>query len=107
MTTGATARERTRIRLAYAVARRAALIKLLAPDLRCAECGSEHKAEDLIVDHVLGITWDRSRMSPQMRAAKYWREHAAGVRLRALCVSCSCRDGAARRGRHRYVPGQR
>lgn len=91
------AAERTRKRLAYAVRRRERLIMELAPDLRCAECGVQFQVSALVVDHVNGITWDRSTMSPQMRVAKYWREHNAGVPLRALCNPCSCRDGARRK----------
>lgn len=97
------AAERTRKRLAYAVRRRERLIMELAPDLRCAECGVQFEVHELVVDHVNGITWDRSTMSPQMRAAKYWREYSAGVPLRALCNPCSCRDGNRRK--HDQQPG--
>lgn len=92
-------RGRTRDRIERAVRRREALINVLAPDGECPECGDRFPASQLVVDHVDGITWDRSKLSPQMRAAKYWREHAAGVPLRALCNSCSTRDGNARRHR--------
>lgn len=91
------ANERTRARIASAVRRREALIEQLAPDGECAECGNHFASSELVVDHVNGITWDRSKMSPQMRAAKYWREHTAGVPLRALCNPCSSRDGAYRK----------
>ena len=96
------ARGRTRDRIERAVRRREALVDELAPDGECAECGGHFPSSRLVVDHVDGITWDRGKMSPQMRAAKYWREHNAGVPLRALCIECSCRDGARRRGQRRW-----
>jgi hypothetical protein len=92
------ANERTRRRLGYAMRRRDSLIEVLAPDLRCAECGDQHaSASELVVDHVDGITWNRYKCSPQMRAARYWREHELGVPLRALCMPCSENDGRARK----------
>ena len=88
---------RTRKRLERMRRRRERLVEELAPDLRCAECGESRHVSELVVDHVEGILWDRSKMSPQMRVARYWREYAAGVALRALCTTCSCSDGARRR----------
>jgi hypothetical protein len=91
--------ERTRRRLNHAINRRNALVFELAPDLRCAECGDAFAVGDLHVDHVDGRTWSARSLSPQMRAARMWREHEAGVPLRALCRSCSAADGSRRRWR--------
>jgi hypothetical protein len=94
-----TPQERTADRLRRAVNRRVALVRVLAePGPNggglCANCKTEHGHGNLEIDHVDGILWDRYKMSPQMRAAKYWREHRAGVRLRALCSPCNGVDGA-------------
>lgn len=95
-----TPNERTRRRLEYAVRRRESLVELLAPDLCCAECGTKQpSAAQLVIDHVDGVTWNRYTLSPQMRAARYWREYHAGIPLRALCNSCSATDGNQRRRR--------
>lgn len=105
---GATPNERTSYRLRYATKRRIALlVKIAAPGERdgeglCDECKKSCPHSELVVDHADGITWDRSKLSPQMRHAKYWREFKAGVKLRALCNCCSGTDGARRRGRRRY-----
>jgi hypothetical protein len=102
------ARERTRKRLGYAIARREALVLELAPDLECAECGAYvSHARKLVVDHVDGRTWHASSLSPQMRAARMWREFEQGIPLRALCQQCSARDGAKWRGRPRWRQPQR
>ena len=102
MTDGATPAERTAKRLYYATKRRVDLIRIIAaPGPNggglCAMCKTEHAHDVLEIDHADGITWDRYAMSPQMRSAKYWREHKAGVRLRALCSPCNARDGGRRR----------
>jgi hypothetical protein len=102
------ARERTRKRLGYAIRRREALVEVLAPDLRCAECGTRcFHASQLYIDHVDGRTWEASSLSPQMRAARMWREYNAGIPLRALCTSCSGRDGRKWMGRPRWRQPQR
>jgi hypothetical protein len=86
----------------YGAERRVALLRVLAGVLpsanraSCAECGAEYRVEDLVVDHVDGRVWDLKALGSWNRAARYWREFRAGVRLRALCISCSCRDGARR-----------
>lgn len=101
--------ERNARTLRSAVRRREALIDELAPDGECAECGEHFAARDLVVDHVDGVDFDRYRMSPQMRAARYWRQHLAGEPLRALCNPCSCRDGNRRKHAQarRWECGQR
>lgn len=77
--------------------RRAQLIEQLAPDLRCAECGEQFDSPaHLEVDHVDGAGWSHRSLSSTQRVAKYRREYATGVALRALCRSCSGRDGAVR-----------
>lgn len=101
-----TPNERTVARLARAHRRRVALLRILArPGPNggglCDECGVEHAHASLEVDHVNGIEWDRYKMSPQMRYAKYWREHEAGVQLRALCQPCNARTGQRFRKRRR------
>lgn len=88
--------ERTRARLDRAIRRRNELVLALSPGLTCAECGGTFKVGELHIDHQDGRTWHYQSLSPQMRAARMWREHAAGVRLRALCRSCSGRDGRQR-----------
>lgn len=98
--------ERTAKRLARAHKRRVALVReIAAPGPNggglCDKCGGEFAHSSLQVDHADGITWDRYAMSPQMRYAKYWREHRAGVRLRALCQPCNASDGQRfRKRRH-------
>lgn len=92
-----TANERTRKRIAYAVARRVALVVLLSPNGICDACKAVCAHVNMEIDHIDGITWNRYKMSPQMRAARYWREYKAGVRLRALCQPCNASDGSRRR----------
>ncbi len=105
---GKTSAERTAYRLRYANKRRLALlVKIAEPGLRdgeglCAQCKNSFPLSGLFVDHIDGITWNRLKLSPQMRYAKYHRELEAGVKMRALCSSCSGRDGAYRRGTRRY-----
>lgn len=94
-------RERRRVRNRKnsdgAKRRRAELVEELAPDLRCAECGNQFdSAAHLEVDHVDGAGWSHRALSSSARVARYRREHREGVALRALCRSCSGRDGAIR-----------
>lgn len=88
--------ERTAENVFYAVRSRHRLVRVLAPDLRCARCGKRCKVEDLDIDHVDGRTWRVEELSSSARVARYWAEHRAGVRLRALCEGCSARDGGVR-----------
>lgn len=61
---------------------------------RCAVCGS---TENLSVDHVDGITWDRHSVGREARVKRYRDElfgiyrHPDGgeVRLRCLCGPCN------------------
>ena len=78
--------------------RRAELVLLLASDLTCAGCGFKaQSAAELVVDHVHGKSWTASKLSSSQRVARYRREYAAGIPMRALCNECSDRDGAYRR----------
>lgn len=79
--------------------RREALVLLLAPDLRCAECGEAFRVDQLEIDHVAGIGWRHVKLSSHARVAAYWREYRAGVPMRALCRSDSARTGQRFRGR--------
>ncbi len=92
-----TASERTAERSYYAVKRRADLVRLLAPDLRCAHCGVEHDVRELVIDHREGRLWLVDEVSPSVRAARYHREYRAGIPMRALCLSCSGRIDGGRR----------
>jgi hypothetical protein len=87
----------------YARRRRIALLALLAPDARCAECGEPYPIDELEVDHVDGCTWRKQELSPWSRVARYWREYKLNVPLRALCRSCNARDARRFRGRRRYA----
>jgi hypothetical protein len=85
---------------------RISLLELLAPEGRCACCGKVFAIEQLTVGHVDGCTYDRYALAAWSRAARYWAEYDAGVRLQAECGSCNSRDGATRwQGRPRYVRG--
>lgn len=85
--------------------RRAELILLLAPELKCAGCGDQASSPaELIVDHVDGKSWTASRMSSSQRIARYYREHAAGISMRALCSRCSDTDGAYRSHGKSWIP---
>jgi 5-methylcytosine-specific restriction endonuclease McrA len=95
-------RARNRKALDNAVRRRERLIEELAPDLLCAECGQPHPVTELYVDHVNGIRYEHTKLSPSARASRYWKEHREGEPLRALCRACSGRDGQRRMGRARY-----
>ncbi|UOF77431.1 restriction endonuclease paci restriction endonuclease [Caudoviricetes sp.] len=61
----------------------------------CAKCGSTD-ASLFSIDHVDGITWNRRKLRYDARISKYIAEHAAGVRLRVLCIPCNSQDGANR-----------
>lgn len=87
----------TRARIDRAIRRRVALVHVLSPEGVCDICKQTFAHEDLEIDHIDGIAFDSRKMSPQMRAARYWREHRNGVRLRTLCRSCNGRDGGYRR----------
>ena len=85
--------------------RRAELILLLAPELRCAGCGVQViSPSELIVDHVDGKAWTANKLSSSQRIARYWREYRAGVPMRALCGKCSNTDGAYRSHGQSWVP---
>jgi hypothetical protein len=92
-----TASERTAANTYYAVKRRHDLVRVLSPELRCSICGEVHRIAQLDIDHQDGRLWRVEKVSPSARAARYWREHEAGVRLRVLCHSCGGRDGGRRR----------
>jgi hypothetical protein len=96
--TRAERRARNKERLRNALRLREELIILLAPDLRCAECGEQFEsAAFLTIDHVDGKAWTARRYSPQMRVARYRREFAAGIAMRALCGVCNSRDAVFKR----------
>ena len=65
-----TPNERTAYQAKYTVKRREDLIRLLAPDCRCAICGEVFDPSDLEIDHVDGITWDHdlSVIAPPCRS---------------------------------------
>lgn len=71
--------------------RREELLKILAPDGRCALCRRRPRATPLEIDHVDGRTWEKlpSQLNRHSRIAHYWRDYNAGVRLRALCKGCN------------------
>ena len=92
-----TPNERTRDRLDAAKRRRNDLVRVLSPECKCDSCGEVFEPDELEIDHIDGRDWHPRKLSPQMRAARYWREHKAGVRLRVLCKSCNSSDGATRR----------
>lgn len=93
-----TREQRKAERLFYSKRRRVDLIKVLSPDGRCARCGEVFDHAELEVDHVCGRSWVARAVSMAMRAARYWREHRDGVKLRALCRGCSALDGGRRYG---------
>ena len=78
---------------------RVALVRILAPDERCHECGERVGAERLEIDHRDGRTWPVRKPSRNQRVRRYWFEFLSGVRLRALCKSCNTADGNRRRSR--------
>lgn len=87
----------------HALQLRIQLISLLAPDERCAMCGSCVPIEDLEIDHRDGRTWDGRRLNFLDRIRRQWREYRDGVRLQAACKPCNSADGNRRwHGRSRY-----
>lgn len=92
-----TSSERTAETSFYATKRRRELVRILAPDQRCGECGDVCYVDALEIDHVNGRLWLVEDVSPSVRVARYWKEHRAGVPLRVLCKPCSGRDGGSRR----------
>lgn len=96
--TSAQRKAENRRRAASAARLRTALILALAPDLRCAKCGDQVADPSLLqVDHMNGKAWSARKLSPTARVARYRREHAIGIPLRALCGGCNSRDGWYRR----------
>jgi 5-methylcytosine-specific restriction endonuclease McrA len=89
--------ERPRVNVADEL--RLALLRILAPDGRCAECGRRFGVKRLEIDHVHGRTWSARALSRPQRVLRYWTEYLARVRLRALCRSCNAIDGNHRRWR--------
>lgn len=85
-------RVRNQERLKYAKRRRRALVTKLGGV--CADCGSKRRLE---IHHVEGRTWDVEKLSPQCRAARYWREYREGIPLAVLCKSCNSKRGDPRR----------
>lgn len=53
--------------------------------------------EQLEIDHVDGRPWVIATVRALERTAIYWREHRAGVRLRALCRTCNGTTGGGMR----------
>ena len=88
-----TSREQNVAKAARAVQRRIELVHELAPDAQCAICRKRfHDPGDLHVDHADGRTWSLHTVNRWARVGRYWREHKAGVRLRALCLPCNNRN---------------
>lgn len=73
----------------YAAKRMQALRDTLAPDGRCQLCGVKPRKAKLAIDHVDGRDWEPRKLNRWSRAARYWREFLAGVRMRALCRKCN------------------
>lgn len=81
-----------------------ALVAVLSPNGRCAQCFRPGAME---VDHIDGRDWSPRAASKAQRVARYWDEHDSGVKLRALCRSCNARDGAKnKQKRGDYNPDQ-
>ena len=76
---------------------RVALLRVLAPESKCAECGAIVDLEALEIDHRDGRSWSARLLSRLDRARRYWTEFLDGVRLRALCRSCNAIDGNRRK----------
>lgn len=76
--------------------RRIALLKKLSPRGICAGCGARHAVAELEVDHVRGRLYESNRMDSLARVERYEAELAAGIELRAVCRSCSARQGGMR-----------
>ena len=85
-----TSREQNVAKAARAYERRVELLHVLAPDQRCAICGTRPRSiATLHIDHEDGRTWSLHTVNRWARVGRYWREHKAGVRLRALCLKCN------------------
>jgi hypothetical protein len=65
----------------------------------CAACSVVYDMTELEIDHINGRNYDARRLSTWRRAARYWKEYAAGVPLRAICRGCNTKDGGYRRWR--------
>lgn len=88
----------------YATRRRIDLVKVLSPDGACAKCLETFPHDQLEIDHVDGCTWNKRLVNAWSRVARYWREHAEGIKLRALCRGCNGSLGTRMfRGRKRYA----
>ncbi len=96
-----TANERTRYQAKYAHKRRLDLVRVLAPDGKCAGCGEIFEPESLTIQHAgeSGCSFRHAELNQHRRAAAYWREHEAGVALEAMCGSCNSSDGYRLRGK--------
>ncbi len=78
------------LKAARAYDRRVELLYVLAPDGRCAICRKKpHNIDKLHIDHIDGRTWSLHKVNRWARVGRYWREHRAGARLRALCITCN------------------
>lgn len=89
-------------RLRFANARYAQLLSLLcdreagapSPGERvsghgaCGACRRVFPLGQLEIGHVDGALWNTRTCSAWVRAARFWQEHEAGVRLRVLCQGC-------------------
>lgn len=102
-----TSAERTAERTFYATRRRNDLIRLLAPDCRCAICLLVFDVGELEVDHMNGRLWLVGEVSSHIRVARYWREYKAGIPMQALCRTCSARGGGRRYNGERPSPRRR
>jgi hypothetical protein len=89
-----TSSERTAYHAKYAQKRRVDLLRVLTPEGRCDKCKDLFRHDLLEVDHVDGITWDHNELNQSQRSTMYWKEHKAGIPLRALCQPCNGSDGA-------------
>ena len=98
-----TANERTRYQAKYAHKRRLDLVRVLAPDGKCAGCGEIFEPESLTIQHAgeSGCSFRHAELNQHRRAAAYWREHEAGVALEAMCGSCNSSDGRRHYGKYR------
>jgi hypothetical protein len=96
-----TANERTRYQSRYAQKRRVDLVRLLSPDGKCSGCGNIFEHESLTIQHAgeSGCDFRHDELNQSRRAAAYWREHASGVPLEAMCGSCNSSDGYRLRGK--------
>lgn len=87
-----TARQKNAAAAARAYERRIDLLRMLCPDGRCAVCRKKPRSiGSLHVDHINGRTWSLHTKNRWARVGMYWREYAAGVPLRGLCLPCNNR----------------